>query len=93
MEFFNSNFTASVGDYNVVDTSGGSVTCSLPDTTGWGDDNIVNILLQPSGALTTLTIDGYGSQQINGSNTLVLNVASAVKHVKLVMGGGNWYTF
>lgn len=93
MNFKSSNFTAMVGDFNVVDTSGGSITCSLPDTAAWGDDNIVNILLQPAGALTTLTIDGYSNQTINGASTLSLNAASSVKHVRLVMGNGNWYTF
>lgn len=91
MQFYTGDFTANVNEYNAVDTTSGGITCTLPDTTNWGDDNFVYLSLWKGS--NSITINGTAGQTINGSASLTLMAASTPPYLKLAMGSGNWYTF
>lgn len=93
MNFYDSDFYAAMGSYHVVDTTNNSVICTLPDTTGWGDDSKTYVFLFKAGASTSLTIVGADGQLINDDESLILDVSSTVRSIQLVTGNGNWYTF
>jgi len=82
-----STTTAQAEYHYSVSTSGGAVTLNLPARSGVTAGKEIRVKLTAAG--NDLTIDGNGSETIDGSATLVLNVAN--QSVTLVAGSStNW---
>ena len=82
-----STTTAQIEYHYSVDTSGGAVTLNLPARSGITAGKEVRVKLTTAG--NDLTIDANSSETIDGSTTLVLNVAN--QSVTLVAGSAtNW---
>jgi hypothetical protein len=82
-----STTTAQASYHYSVDTSGGAVTLNLPARSGITAGTEIRVKLTAAG--NDLTIDGNSTETIDGSETLVLNVAN--QSVTLVAGSStNW---
>lgn len=82
-----STTTAQASYHYSVDTSGGAVTLNLPARSGITAGTEIRVKLTAAG--NDLTIDGNSTETIDGSETLVLNVAN--QSVTLVAGSAtNW---
>ena len=82
-----STTTAQAEYHYSVNTSGGAVTLNLPARSGVTAGKEIRVKLATAG--NDLTIDGNGSETIDGSTTLILNVAN--QSVTLVAGSStNW---
>ena len=83
----NSSTTAVVNYHYTVDTSSSAVTLTLPARSGITAGTIIRVKLATAG--NDLTIDGNSSETIDGSATLVLDVANQA--ITLVAGSAtNW---
>lgn len=69
-----------------VDTSGGAFTLTLP--TAVGISGKIYEIIKTSNDLTACTIDGNGTETLNGA--LTTNVCSRYEAVKIVSDGANW---
>lgn len=83
-----SNYTPTVcTDGTVlVDTSGGSVTITLPTAVGAGD---CEITIKKIASANTMNIDPNGTEQIDGSSTTIPVVVKD-EAITLVSDGSNW---
>jgi len=82
-----STTTAQASYHYSVNTSGSAVTLNLPARSGVSAGKEIRVKLATAG--NDLTIDANGSETIDGSATLVLNVAN--QSVTLVAGSStNW---
>lgn len=70
----------------LCDTSGGAFTATLQNSTLIGDGERIDI---KNVGGNTLTVDGYSTQQIDGSSSITL---SQYESVTLVSSGSKWFT-
>lgn len=83
-----SDYTATASDYAIlVDTSGGSVTITLPDATWLSGKNFV---IKKKDLAHTLTIDTTSSQTIDGDLTQKITYWSRWA-ISVNCDGSNWY--
>jgi len=81
-------FTPSISEHTfLVDATSGAVTATLPTSSGLTGRQYVFIKTDSSG--NSVTVDGFGSETINGSLTYVLG--AQYKRVTVVSDGTNWY--
>ena len=82
-----SNTTLSSHNYILANASSGNITITLPDaTTCQGRGYIIKKIDSSS---NTITIDGNGSQTIDGSLTQTLSTQYEV--IRIISDGNNWY--
>ena len=74
-------------DLYLCDTSGGAFTLTLPTASGI-TGKVYQIKYTDSGFANALTIDGDGSETIDGSTTTTLNTQGET--LKIVSDGTNW---
>jgi len=85
-----STYTAVVGDVILADISAGGFTINLPDATVASNKNgEIIIKIHDTASGNTLTIDGNGSQTIDGSTTKTLTTDYASMWLKC--DGANWW--
>lgn len=82
-----SPYTATIGEDVLVDASGGNVTVNLPAASGLSGQSIW--VSKRDSSVNTVTIDGNGSETINGNLTLV--ISSQYDAFELMSDGTNWY--
>jgi len=75
-----------LGSLFVLDATGGSFTLSLPHAAGVASGKGFDVLVV--GTSGSVTLDGDGSETINGSTTLVLRAQYG--SVQVVSDGANW---
>lgn len=81
-------YTATLNDEVILcDTSGGAFTLTLPAASG-NSGKIYEIKYTDSGFANALTIDGDGSETIDGSTTTTLNTQNET--IKIICDGSNW---
>lgn len=81
------DYTASARDGVVLcDSSGGTFTVTLPAAAA--AKGVILTVTKTDSSLTAVTIDGNGSETINGSTTTTLN--TQYESVDLVSDGSNW---
>jgi len=84
-------FTVALSDMNrtlLCDTTGGAFTATLPVTATAGDGFEVTLKRINSGA-NDLTIDGDGSETIDGQTTIILG--SQFQFIKIRCNGTSWF--
>lgn len=74
--------------YIPVSTTANAVTVNLPDATASGRTGRVIVIKKVDAFTNNLTIDGFGSQTIDGSTTLVFNTQN--RAVILQSTGADW---
>lgn len=83
-----STFTPSISENTfLVDATSGAVTANLPDATNLNGREYW--FKKVDASANTVTIDGFGTQTIDGSLTKVLSAQYATTHLKT--DGSNWY--
>jgi hypothetical protein len=80
--------TADAGKLIEADSTGGDITITLPTVASAGDGFVISI--HKSVAANTVTLDGNGSETINGAATL--DLADAGDGRMLVCDGTEWWT-
>lgn len=81
-------YTATIADeYILCDTSGGAWTLTLPTAVGNKGKEFV-IKYTDSNIANALTVDGNGSETIDGSTTTTLNTQGET--LKIISDGSNW---
>lgn len=81
-----STYTAVVGDFVRTDASGGAFTVNLPTAVGIAGRQIK--IAESANSTTAVTLDGAGSETINGAATQALTTAYGEK--TLTSDGANW---
>jgi hypothetical protein len=82
------SYTASANDYTILcNNTGGGITISLPTAAGCAGR--VYVIKKVSAAGNNVTIDGFGSETIDGSITDVLS--TQYSSVTIQSDGTNWY--
>jgi hypothetical protein len=85
-----STYTAAIGELVRVDTSAGAVTINLPTAVG-NAGHVIVVKKVDAGAVNDVTIDGTGSETIDGSTTNTIVAASEARGSRtLVSDGANW---
>lgn len=77
------------GNMLQVDTSGGNVVLTLPDSTGLSDDMRISVVKYTADA-NTVTVNRSGTDTINGATSQL--IATQYEHVHFVLdqSGGEW---
>lgn len=84
---FNSNYTAGIGDRSrALVWAGSAGTLNLPSASAVGNDFFLSVRNSGTG---TLTVDGAGSDLINGAGTLAMQPGDSAT---FLTDGVNWYT-
>lgn len=82
-------YNANIGDLVRVDPSGGGFTVNLPSAAGLTGLGVT--IKNVTNSTNTVTIDGDGSETIDGNTTTPLNTAYG--SVTVVSDGSNWMRF
>lgn len=85
--FADTPYSASVGEDVIVDASGGDVTVNLPAASGNSGQTI--LVKKTDSSVNTVTIDGNGTETIDGNLTLV--ISNQYDSYELVSDGSGWY--
>ena len=82
------NYTATASDYTIIcNNSSGAITINLP--TASGCSGRVYAIKKVSGVALNVTIDPFGSENIDGASTRILSVQ--YEGVLVQSDGSNWY--
>ena len=79
-------FTADIDNVHTIDTSGGALTANLPTASGLTGQTI--ILKKTTSDLDVVTVDGSGSETIDGDTTTTINTEGET--LIIVSDGTNW---
>jgi hypothetical protein len=82
-------YTALAGDVLLCDATGGAFTVTLPAAAGVSGQSIS--VKKTDASANAITVDGNGSETIDGAATLALSTRYAA--VTLWSDGSNWWVF
>ena len=84
------DYTASFGEFVLVDSSGGGFTVTLPAASG-GSGKAVAVKQTSSSTLNTVTVDGNGAETIDDAASITLSTTPAFNCFVFVCDGTEWW--